>query len=254
MKWWREWRRRRILRANNIDPALWREVFSLPPFAGLDSGELERLREKTILFLHGKIFSPVKGATASERDRLMVAAQASLLALNLDDDVYDGWREIVFYPDEFVPRHQYMDDAGVMHEVRRPVLGEAWLGGPLILSVADVESSVMRDGINVVLHEFAHKLDMQNGLVDGLPALHADMRVRDWAKAFGGAYEDFCHRVDAGEHTEIDPYAAESPAEFFAVLTEVFFETPAILARHYPDVYQQMRLYFRQHPLARLAI
>jgi Mlc titration factor MtfA (ptsG expression regulator) len=77
------------------------------------------------------------------------------------------------------------------------------------------------------------------------------MRVRDWADAFGSAYDDFCRRVEAGEDTVLDPYASEAPAEFFAVLTEVFFETPVILADTYPDVYQQMQLYFRQHPISR---
>lgn len=252
MRWWRAWRRQRILRTGELDPGLWREVLELPLFAGLDAEEQARLREKVILFLHGKTFTAVQGAVATARARLMVAAQASLLALNLDDGAYEGWREIIFYPDEFLTRHQYTDDAGVVHEVRYPMLGEAWLGGPVILSEADVETSVERDGLNVVLHEFAHKLDMQNGPANGLPQLHGDMRVRDWARAFGAAYEDFCRRVDAGEETAIDPYAAESPAEFFAVLTEAFFETPAILARPYPEVYEQMRRYYRQHPLKRL--
>lgn len=144
-----------------------------------------------------------------------------------------------------------MDEHGVVHETRYPMMGEAWHGGPVIFSAADVETSAVRDGVNVVLHEFAHKLDMQNGRADGLPVLQADMRVRDWADAFSTAYADFCRRAEAGENTAVDLYAAESPAEFFAVLTEVFFETPVILADTYPDVYQQMRLYFRQHPLSR---
>lgn len=226
MKWWREWRRRRILRAWQPDSRLWAEILAMPVFAGLSLAEQERMREQVILFLHDKAISAARGAEVSEKTRLQVAAQACLLILNLDEDLYAGWREIIFYPGEFVPRHQFVDEHGVVQESRHPLMGEAWLGGPLILSVADVETSVARDGFNVVLHEFAHKLDMCNGAADGLPPLHAEMRVRDWAQAFTHAYEDFCARVDRGDVVPIDPYAAESSAEFFAVLTEVFLKPP----------------------------
>ena len=104
--------------------------------------------------------------------------------------------------------------------------------------------------MNVVIHEFAHKLDMLNGPPDGLPPLHEGMRRQDWAGAFEPAYEDFCARVDDGEETAIDPYAAEHPAEFFAVTSEVFFETPDILQAEYPAVYAQLRLFYRQDPAA----
>jgi len=251
MRWLRAWRKRRILRAGQPDARLWTETMLLPIFTGLSSTEIEGLREKVILFLHDKVFSSAKGAEITESVRLQVAAQACLLSLNLDERTYDGWNEIILYPNEFVPHRQFMDEQGVVHETRYPMMGEAWQGGPVIFSAADVEDSLELDGMNVVLHEFAHKLDMQNGSANGLPSLHADMRVRDWANAFGRAYDDFCRRVAAGENTVLDPYAAESPAEFFAVLTEAFFEIPAILAEAYPDVYHQMRLYFRQDPLLR---
>jgi len=104
-----------------------------------------------------------------------------------------------------------------------------------------------------VIHEFAHKLDMRNGAVDGLPVLHSGMSVETWAGVFNAAYLDFCQRVDADAETEIDPYAAESPAEFFAVLTEFFFEAPDVLFDTYSAVYEQMRQYYRQDPLTRLA-
>jgi MtfA peptidase len=251
MRWLREWRKRRIMHAWQPDARLWKQTLSLPVLSGLTPAEQERLREKVILFLHDKSFTAAMGTEVTEPVRLQVAAQACLLSLNLDERVYEGWSEIILYPDEFVPHRQIVDEHGVVHETRYPMMGEAWHGGPVIFSAADVGTSAARDGVNVVLHEFAHKLDMQNGAADGLPVLHADMRVRDWADAFGAAYDDFCRRVEAGEDTVLDPYASEAPAEFFAVLTEVFFETPVILADTYPDVYQQMRLYFRQHPISR---
>ena len=102
--------------------------------------------------------------------------------------------------------------------------------------------------VSLVIHEFAHKLDMTNGETDGMPALHANMVIEDWIAAFAPAYEDFCRRVDAGEETAIDPYAAEHPAEFFAVASEVFFEAPDLLHAQYPAVYAQMCLFYRQNP------
>ena len=128
--------------------------------------------------------------------------------------------------------------------------GEAWEGGPVVLSLQDVAWSGLCDGYNVVIHEFAHKLDMANGTANGLPRLHSGMRTEEWGGAFVPAYEDFCRRVDAGEETAIDPYAAENPAEFFAVLTEYFFELPEVLHAAYPAVFNQMRQFFRQDPLA----
>jgi MtfA peptidase len=103
-----------------------------------------------------------------------------------------------------------------------------------------------------VLHEFAHKLDMLNGDANGFPPLHRGMDAASWARDFSTAYEDLCARVDAGEDTAIDPYATADPAEFFAVLTEVFFETPRILHAEYPAIYRQLQQFYRQHPLARL--
>jgi MtfA peptidase len=121
-----------------------------------------------------------------------------------------------------------------------------------VLSIADVAASGHADGFNVVLHEFAHKLDMLNGDANGYPPLHRGMDAAGWARDFTKAYEDLCARVDAGEDTVIDPYATTDPAEFFAVLTEVFFETPHLLHAEYPAVYRQLQQFYRQHPLARL--
>jgi Mlc titration factor MtfA (ptsG expression regulator) len=145
-----------------------------------------------------------------------------------------------------------MDAAGVVHEYDDSVLGEAWEGGPVLLSWFD--SPAATAGINVVIHEFAHKLDMTNGAVDGMPALHAGMTRDEWVAAFEPAYEDFCRRVDIaeirGEETLLDPYGAEHPAEFFAVMSEAFFEAPALLRHEYPAVYAQLQRFYRQDPLA----
>jgi MtfA peptidase len=121
-----------------------------------------------------------------------------------------------------------------------------------VLSWADVARSGEEDGVNVVIHEFAHKLDMLNGDANGFPPLHKGMDREAWSLAFEAAYSDFCNRVDAGEYTDIDPYASESPGEFFAVLSEAFFEIPEVVHASYPTVYDQLRQFYRQDPLARL--
>ncbi len=255
INWYKSWRRQRILRSAHFDAGIWLRVSTeLALLGGLGVGELDRLREAMILFLHDKRINGAAGLSIDDRVRYHIAAQACLLVLELDVDHYAGWSEVIVYPDEFLPRREYVDEAGVVHLSRHPLAGEAWPHGPVILSWADALSSVVRDGANVVIHEFAHKLDMRNGEANGFPPLHKGMSRAAWVAAFAAAYEDVCRRVDADEHTLVDPYASESPAEFFAVLSEVFFETPAVLKQCYPAVYEQMRLFYRQDPSTRLPI
>ena len=147
-----------------------------------------------------------------------------------------------------------MDEFGVVHEYDEQASGEAWEGGPLLISWQDAQMA--GEGYNVVIHEFAHKLDMQNGEVDGIPRLPTDMSRAKWKAVLMTAYEDFRALVDEaeahGEETLLDPYAAEHPGEFFAVMSEVFFETPDILQEEYPALYAQFSRFYRQDPAARL--
>lgn len=250
----RRWRRNRLISRSSLDPALWRETLERLTFLrALTKAEQERLRVNVILFLHYKSLQGAGGLALDAAMQLLIAAQACILILNLDIDYYSGWVEVIVYPDEFVPKHEVTDEHGVVHIERMPRAGEAWLQGPVILSWADVAPSGDADGVNVVIHEFAHKLDMLNGDANGCPPLHRGMSRDDWSQAFGSAYADFCRRVDAGEALAIDPYAAESPAEFFAVLSEAFFEIPETVSRLYPRVYAQLALFYRQDPLARSA-
>lgn len=254
MNWFARWRRKRILQRHLIPHAAFtRAVERLPILRGLTADELQRLHERASLLLYHKTFSEAGGAQIDEATYLAIALQASLLILNLDEDSYHDWHEIILYPHEFLRQREEMDAAGVVHRSRDILSGESWLGGPLILSLADVAASGAADGFNVVLHEFAHKLDMLNGDANGYPPLHRGMDAAAWAREFSAAYDDLCTRVDRGENTPIDPYATYNPGEFFAVLTEVFFETPAVLHAEYPAVYEQLRQFYRQDPLARLA-
>jgi Mlc titration factor MtfA (ptsG expression regulator) len=249
----RRWWRQRIIRRATLDQALWEQTLrSLAFLDGLTADERARLRETVILFLHDKSIRGAAGLQIDAGMQLMIAVQACILILNLDIDYFRGWVEVIVYPDEFVPTIEYTDDDGVVHIDREARAGEAWLKGPVILSWADV--APVTEGVNVVIHEFAHKLDMLNGDANGFPPLHAGMDRQVWAAAFSAAYADFCRRVDADEDVAIDPYAAESPGEFFAVVSEAFFDLPQAVLEDYPQVYAQLKDFYRQDPAARAAI
>lgn len=253
MGWFKSWRQARILQHARLDPAHWNEVVDRFAFTrALSAAERLRLRELTILFLHDKRVHGAAGMVVRDEVGVAIAAQACMLILNLGIDYYRGWIEVIVYPDEFVARYEYLDEAGVAHRVEEPMAGESWERGPVIISWADAEEAGRGASYNVVIHEFAHKLDMLNGEPNGFPPLHADMRRAEWSSAFTGAYEDLCRRLDAGAELDIDEYAAESPAEFFAVMSEAFFEAPLMVRREYPQVYAQLTRFYRQDPGARL--
>ena len=248
----RRWWRQHLLRRARIPAQQWQRcVAQLPALSHLSRRDLLRLRELASLFLHEKTFVGAGGLQVDDTMRVLIAAQACLLILNLGLDYYDGWYEVIVYPDTFVVEHREQDMAGVLHETRRELGGEAWGRGPLILSWADAQPGASPHGVgsNVILHEFAHKLDMLNGSANGMPPLHSDMVREEWTRALSQAYDNFYAEVERRHHTAIDPYAAESPAEFFAVSSEVFFEAPQRLYQLYPAVYRQLSLFYRQDPL-----
>ena len=248
------WRRKRILNNSTIEEGLWRRLIASASYLhGLSDSDLKRLHEDVRIFIHDKEFSTAHDLEATDDMFVSIALQACLMTLNLGVHLYDGWHGIIIYPDEFVPNHQFVDAAGVVHTDRRPLSGMARSDGPVILSWADTQTAFKSDGVNVVIHEFAHKLDMQNGDANGFPPLHKGMNSRAWQKSFAAAFSDFSKRVDAGEHTALDPYASENAGEFFAVLSEVFFEMPQIIVDEYPAVYEQLKAYYKQDTFIRLS-
>ena len=255
MGWFARWRRGRAAQRSPVTAEEWSAVIQRFSFLrALNADEQSRLRNLVAAFLNEKSLQGAGGLTITRDIELVIAAQACLLVLNLDLEFYDDWIEIIVYPDEFIVDHEYMDEDGVMHHVRAPLSGEAWEQGPVILSWVDAEAADSGDGYNVVMHEFAHKIDMRNGAADGFPPLHAGMDREAWTQTFTAAFEDFERRLDAREDTLIDEYAAEDPAEFFAVLSELFFERPDALQQDYPAVYEQLSQFYRQNPLSRLQV
>ena len=253
----RKWRRERVLKGAAIPNALWRQAIESLPFLGFyTAAELERLRDKVVLFLDAKGIVGARGHQVTPLQRVVIAIEACVPVLNLDLALYDGWENIIVYPDEFVPGWEWEDEAGVVHKSIGALAGEAMPGGPVVLSWPDVAASADWDtaGMNLVIHEFAHKIDMKNGDANGCPPLPGGMSTQAWQTTMATAYEDFCARQDRGDDTAIDPYAAESPGEFFAVLSEVFFADAALLRQEYPDVYALLARFYRQDPAARTGL
>jgi len=243
VSWITNWRRRRVLARHRIDDGLWsnatRGLGFLP--------QTPKLRELVLLFLAEKEFAGAHGLEVTDEMRVSIAAQACLPILELGLDWYRGWRGVVVYPGDFRVRRTEVDEDGVVHEWDDELAGEAMPGGPVVLSW----DALARDPqINVVIHEFAHKLDMLNGTADGVPPLHGGMDRAAWIGALEEAYDGFCDAVERDKDTGLDPYAAQHVSEFFAVFSEAFFREPREARRRYPDVYDQLRRFYRQDPAA----
>lgn len=240
------------LRRHAIPDDLWHEVTDqLPLLTRYTPVEKAQLRVLTTLFLQRKSFSGAQGIEVTAEMEIIVAAQACVLILELGISSFDGWHAIIIYPDTFVVEREVHDDYGLVHDERRALEGESWMQGPVILSWDDVvrDSFRLRRGHQVIIHEFAHKLDMLNGRANGMPPLHPDMAIEDWTRSLSHAYNKLRSHL-GHRHHDINAYAATDPAEFFAVVCEYFFTAPDILIEHYPAVYEQLRAYFRQDTAA----
>lgn len=232
-------------------PEEWRALLDarVPLVARLgtdDRAELERL---TLAFLDDKTFEGAGGLEITDEIRLTIAAQACLLLLRRDTDVYPDLETIVVYPSTFVVPAR-ANDGPIVIEGESERLGESWERGLVVLAWDAVRAGTARpnDGHNVVLHELAHQLDAEDGEVDGAPDLGASSRYATWARALGPEYDALVATVEDGRRADIDPYGATSPAEFFAVVTEAFFEKPAALARRHPELYAALVDFYRQDP------
>ncbi len=254
--WWQRLRQRSEQRAvarRAIPDALWQLTLARYPFlARRAAADLTELRRLSSLFLDRKEFSGAQGLQVSDDMAVAIAAQACLPVLRLGLRPYDGFVGIVVHPDEVQVRREFVDDDGVVHEYDDVLAGEAMEGGPVMLSWRDVrEAGESADwGYNVVVHEFAHVLDMGDGLADGIPPLPDAAARSRWQAVLTDEYENFCARVDAGEDTVLDPYGAESPEEFFAVAAEAFFVAPLDMRAEHPSLYELLADYFRQDPAA----
>ncbi len=251
---WAARREARAVRRHAIPESLWQLTLLRYPFLAQRSDEdLADLRRLSSLFLASKEFHGVAGFRVSDEVAVAVAAQASLPVLRLGLSWYDGFIGIVMHEGEVVAQREFVDDDGVVHQYEEELAGEAMEGGPLMLAwnavaVSEDPAAFGHDAVfNVVIHEFAHVIDMRDGLADGVPPLDGPAREA-WIAVIDAAWENFCARVDAGQETLIDPYGAEAVEEFFAVAVEAFFVLPAAMRAQEPAMYELLAGFFKQNP------
>ena len=255
-----------------IDPAAWARLEAeLPWLRGLPAADVERMRTLIARFLSTKTFSGTHGLEPDDAMRLRIAAQACLPVRRVGLGPYDDFVEVVLYPTAFRVHRRVTDDDGLVHEYDDVLSGEAMERGPVVLAWDDVAAPADGRPTNVVIHEFAHKLDLADGEADGCPPMPPARRDR-WRRTLADAYDRFVDRIDAIEarmprHVDpesaeadrwydalaLDPYAGTDEAEFFAVAAEAFFVEPTRFAHAFPALYREFVDYFGDDPAHRLA-
>jgi MtfA peptidase len=251
--WLQRRREARALQRRAIADELWQSCLADLPFvAARPAEQQDRLRRMASLFLDRKEFSGAQGFVVTDRIALAVAVQACVPVLELGLDQYDGFVGIVMHGDAVVAVREVMDDDGIVHAYDEELAGEAMEGGPLMLSWADVlpaaHGNAPATAYNVVIHEFAHVLDLRDGQADGVPVLGSSAERRAWREVLMPEFDHFCERVVCGYETVLDPYAAEAPDEFFAVASEAFFVTPQALKEEQPVMYRLLASFYKQDP------
>lgn len=244
--------RRKKLRSRPF-PRAWEEILerNVPLWQRLSLQDREELKGHVQVFLAEKNFEGAGGVFISDDMRVTVAAQACLLLLHRDSDYFPRVSSIIIYPDEYAAPHWEMDEAGIVTEGIDWRSGETWGGGSVVFAWKDVMwgAEHPHDGYNVVLHEFAHELDVEDGITDGTPPLRGRGEYLLWRKTLQREFDQLRENAAQRRHpTLLDPYGAEHPAEFFAVAVETFFELPAELHDQHPDLYEVLKGYFRQDP------
>lgn len=248
-------RRRRERYRRRPWPPEWRRIVdrNVPYVRTLSSTEIRALDGLVQIFLGEKRFEGCGGLEVTDEMRVTIAVHACLLQLHREGDCYPGLHAILVYPHAYVAHAVHRQPDGTVLEGPQARLGESWSRGSVVVSWDDVLHGAwdFHDGHNVVLHEFAHQLDAETGAVNGAPRLPMRSRYATWAHVLGDTYEALIDDLSRHHHTLLGPYAATSPAEFFAVATEIFFERPVALSRRHPALYRQLALFYNQDPAAR---
>ncbi len=236
-------------------PAGWSSILArrVPLVSGLTDDERERLLQLMYVFVTSKHWEGCNGLRLTEDMQVTVAAYACLLLLNAESHLYPRLKTILLYPGTFVPERVEWGDGEFVDLTDEPTLGESWAQGIVILSWDDVTAAGRSpsDGTNVTLHEFAHQLDQEDMRADGMPAFLSSSRSEAWSDLIEAELEALRRASDAGRSTVLDPYGAEDPAELFAVATEAFFETPVRMRRKHPELYDELKRFYRQDPAER---
>jgi len=244
-------RRRERLLAQRA-PESWLNIVArnVPHYARLPREDQVELLDLMKVLLAEKVFEGCGGLEITDEIRVTVAAHAGILLLHRETDYYPRLDTILVYPYSFVVETRTVDSGSFVLEGEEVHSGEAWARGVVILAWDEVRHGIRwpRDGFNLVFHEFAHQLDMENGEADGFPVIEDARLAQDLGEVFEAEYDQLQDDVEAGRETLIDDYAAESPAEFFACVTELFFERPRAMKRRHPDLYKVLSEYYQQDP------
>jgi MtfA peptidase len=224
---------------------------SLPMYESLSVDERRRLHGHVLVFLSQKQFIGCRGLQVTEQMKVTVAAIAALLLLNERGKYFPRLRSILMYPDAYIARERVAMAGGVVEERQVARLGESWTTDQVVLSWQQIQYDLThwQDGQNVILHEFAHQLDQEDGKAEGVPILQRDADYKTWAEIMTVEYQQLCDRTAKGQKTVLNPYGATNPAEFFAVATETFFEKPQQLMTHHGALYDQLQRYYQFDPL-----
>ena len=222
----------------------------MPVYVRLPEELKRRLNGLINVFLKEKKFYGCDGLQVTDEMRVTIAAQACLLYLNREGYGYRKLKTILLYPAAYTA-DQLGHEGGIATTKISLRAGESWVGGPIVLSWDDTKKGAanFNDGKNVVIHEFAHKLDEESPGMDGLPVLNHQSHYQAWAKVLGREFERHRRRVAKGQKTVVDAYGASAPAEYFAVLTEHYFEQPEKLKETRPELFEQLRLFYRINPI-----
>ena len=243
-------RRRKKLLATPLSEAQRRLLHGAAPLCAALPETLRARHEGVVqVLLTEKHFEAAGGLDLDAAMQLNIAGHAALLQLREDADYYPGLDTILVYPDTFVVHDERWDEGGVVHEGPDERAGESWQRGVVVLSWKDVEREArQRDGYNVILHEFAHQLDEQDGEADGTPLLPTAELTESWPRVFQAAFEAHQRRLRRRRPLLFDEDAAESPTEFFATAVELFFELPHDLRQAYPEVHAILAEYLELDP------
>lgn len=243
------WRKR--LRAQPF-PAAWREILERRvPYSGLMPPNLQRQLEQHIqVFVAEKAFIGCDGLAVSDEVRVTIAAQACLLILNRKSHYFPNLRRILVYPGAFIVERVRPEPSGILQEQRQILSGESWTEGQVVISWEDVldGAAVVDDGRNVVIHEFAHQLDQQKGYANGAPWLGSRHRYPRWSQVLSQEFATLQQQALTQQPSLFSYYGATNPAEFFAVVSEVFFEQPREMASMHPALYEELRGLYRVDP------
>jgi len=246
----RNTRRQRLMK--QPFPREWEEILreNVALYKHLPEDLRERLHCYINVFLDEKNFEGCGGLQLTEAMKVTIAAQACLLLLKGNPTFYPRLKSIVVYPGAYIAKQTTLV-GGIPVLTDSARLGESWNSGELVLAWDHVkqESVDIRDGHNVVLHEFSHQLDQEDGRADGAPILEQGTSYVAWARILGREYGELVEKVKKHHRDVIDSYGATNPAEFFAVITEAFFKKPAKLKQKHPELYEELKLYYKMDPL-----